>query len=124
MHGREHVVILRPTDRGIMLHTMYYADEVRDVKEFQPHKNLVKDKELQLARTLVTSLVAKFRPEQFSDTYRENLEKLIKAKANGKEVKPVEAPQPSKVVDIMEALRRSLEQKKKGASDSASRHRP
>ena len=112
MHGREHVVILRPAERGIMLHTMYYADEVRDVKEFQPHKSLVKDKELQLAKTLVNSLVAKFRPEQFSDTYRENLEKLIKAKANGKEIKAVEAPEPGKVVDIMEALRKSLEQKK------------
>src|SRR5258708_3294335 len=49
MHSREHIVILRPAERGIMLHTMYYADEVRGVEEFEPHRKLVNDKELKLA---------------------------------------------------------------------------
>jgi len=76
MHGREHVVILRPTERGIMLHTMYYVNEVREVPDFQPHKNLVKDNELKLAMSLIKSLVADFEPKKYKDTYRENLEKL------------------------------------------------
>jgi DNA end-binding protein Ku len=108
MHGREHVVILRPAERGIMLHTMYYADEIRDVAEFQPHRKLVNEKELKLARTLVESLVDEFKPEQFEDTYRANLERLIRAKAKGKEIKPAAEPAAPKVVDIMEALQRSL----------------
>ena len=76
MHGREHIVILRPAARGIMLHTMYYADEVRDAPEFQPRGNLVKEAELKLARTLIESLAGDFKPKQYTDTYRQNLEKL------------------------------------------------
>jgi DNA end-binding protein Ku len=49
MHGREHIVILRPSERGIMLHTMYYADEIREVPEFPAHRDLVKPSELKLA---------------------------------------------------------------------------
>jgi DNA end-binding protein Ku len=111
MHGREHIVILRPAKRGIMLHTMYYADEVRDVPEVAPRLNLVKDKELQMAKALIETLVGDFRPEQYKDTYRENLEKLIAAKAKGKEITPAAEPKTAKVVDIMEALRKSLESK-------------
>ena len=111
MHGREHIVILRPAKRGIMLHTMYYADEIRDVPETAPHSNLVKDKELQMAKALVETLAGDFRPEQYKDTYRENLEKLIAAKAKGKEIAPAAEPKAAKVVDIMEALRKSLESK-------------
>ena len=112
MHGREHIVILRPSERGIMLHTMYYADEVRDVAEFEPHRKLVNDKELKLAKTLIDSLVADFRPQKYKDTYRENLLKLIDAKAKGKEVKAAPEPKVAKVVDIMDALRKSLEAKR------------
>jgi DNA end-binding protein Ku len=112
MHSREHVVILRPSERGIMLHTMYYADEIRDVPEFQPHRNLVKEAELKLASTLVESLAGDFKPQQYTDTYRENLEKLIAAKAKGKQIEPVAEPKPAKVLDIMEALRKSLAEKK------------
>jgi len=112
MHGREHIVILRPSRRGLMLHTMYYADEVRDVAEFTPHRNLVDEKELKLAKTLIDSLVAKFKPEKYKDTYRSNLEKLIAAKARGKEVTPAPEPHVAKVVDIMDALKASLEAKK------------
>jgi DNA end-binding protein Ku len=95
-----------------MLHTMYYLDEIRDVAEFKPHKDLVNDKELKLAKVLIESAVDKFKPEQYKDTFRENLKKLIEAKAKGKETKPVPEPQVPKVVNIMEALRRSLEAKK------------
>ncbi len=113
MHGREHIVILRPSERGIMLHTMYYADEIRDVKEFEPHRNLVNEKELKLATTLVESLAGKFDPTQYKDTYRENLEKLVAAKAKGKQIAVTPEPKAAKVVDIMEALRKSLSDKKK-----------
>jgi DNA end-binding protein Ku len=112
MHGREHVVILRPAERGIMLHTMYYADEIREVPEFQPHRNQVSDKELKMAKTLIESLVGDFKPQKYKDTYRENLRKLIEAKTKGKHISPAPEPKVAKVVDIMEALRKSLEQKK------------
>ena len=120
MHRREHVVILRPSKRGIMLHTMYYADEIRNVAEFQPHKNLLNQNELKLAKTLIESLVADFHPEKYKDTYRENLKKIIAAKAKGKEIKAAPAAAPAKVVDIMEALKKSLSEKKEQQPKRAS----
>ena len=113
MHNREHVVILRPSRRGIMLHTMYYMDEVRQVQEFRTDTDLVRDKELDLARTLITALAAKFEPEKYHDTYRENLQKMIEAKIEGRKVVETPAPQVAPVVDIMEALKRSLAERKK-----------
>ena len=125
MHGREHVVILRPSERGIMLHTMYYADEIRDVPEFQAHRDLVKDAELKLAKTLVESMAGEFKPKQYADTYRENLEKLVAAKANGKDVAAVAQPKVEKVVDIMEALRKSFSEKKTSeAKRSSGKEKP
>ena len=114
MHNREHIVILRPGVKGIILHTMYYADEVRKVEEFRTDSTLVKDKELALATTLIESLAAPFEPEKYKDGYRENLMSMIKAKVEGREL--VEAPETEKlapVVDIMEALKMSLAQAKK-----------
>jgi DNA end-binding protein Ku len=93
---------------------MYYADEVRKVEEFRTDTNLIKDKELDLARTLIESLAAPFEPEKYKDGYRENLMAMIKAKVEGREL--VEAPTTEKlapVVDIMEALKMSLAQAKK-----------
>ena len=79
--------------------------------EVAPHSNLVKDKELEMAKALIKALSGQFQPEQYKDTYRENLEKLIAAKAKGKEIAPAAEPKAAKVVDIMEALRKSLESK-------------
>jgi len=114
MHNREHVVIVRPGSRGLILHTMYYADEVRKVEEFRTDTTLIRDKELELATTLIASLAAPFEPEKYTDTYRENLMAMIKAKVEGKQL--VEAPTTEKlapVIDIMEALKMSLAQAKK-----------
>jgi len=114
MHNREHIVVIRPGAKGMILHTMYYADEVRQIEEFRTDTSLIKDKELELANTLIESLAATFEPEKYQDTYRENLMALIKAKVEGKQL--VEAPAAEKlapVVDIMEALKMSLAQNKK-----------
>jgi len=115
MHNREHIVILRPSDRGgIMLHTMYFPDEIRQVEEFHTDTSAVKDNELKLARTLVESLLAPFEPHKYKDNYRENLLKMIEAKVEGKEVVAT-APSVHKapVIDILEALKMSLAEGKK-----------
>ncbi len=113
MHNREHIVILRPGPRGILLHTMYFTNEIRQVDEFRTDLELVKDKELALAHTLIEALAAKFEPEKYKDTYRENLLAMIQNKIEGQKV--VEAPEPhiAPVIDIMEALKRTLEIRKK-----------
>jgi DNA end-binding protein Ku len=121
MHNREHIVILRPGPHGILLHTMYYRDEIRQVEEFRTDRSLVKEKELELAMTLVKSLEAAFEPEKYKDEYRENLKAMIKAKVEGREVvETAPAVHKAPVIDIMEALKMSLAQAKKPAGSVAS----
>jgi DNA end-binding protein Ku len=111
MHNREHVVVIRPGKKGLLAHTMYYAAEVRADQEFKANTNAVSEKELELAKTLVRSLAAPFKPEKYHDTYREKLEAILEDKAKGKHVKVEEGEkrrQPAKVVDIADALRKSL----------------
>ncbi len=112
MHNREHVVVLRPGGRGMVLHTMYYADEVRRTEEFRTDAGELKDKELALAQMLVESLAGEFEPEKYHDAYRENLKAMIQAKVEGHKV--VETPEThiAPVIDIMEALKKSLEMRK------------
>ena len=112
MHNREHIVVVRPAHSGMMLHTMYYRNEIRAADEYRTDTTVIKEKELQLARTLIDSLAAGFEPEKYTDTYRENLEKMIKAKVDGHKVVETPSTHIAPVIDIMEALRKSLEQKK------------
>ena len=120
MHNREHIVILRPGEKGVLLHTMYFAHEIRKVDEFRTDLSLVKEKELALATSLIEALADEFHPEKYQDEYRENILKAIEAKKHGEGI-VVEAPQPhrEKVVDIMDALRKSLEVAKKPAARAA-----
>jgi DNA end-binding protein Ku len=113
MHNREHVLILRPGSKGILLHTMYYVDEIRQVDEFRTNTDLVKPKELELANMLIENLAGKFEPEKYHDTYRDNLMKMIEAKIEGRKVVETPAPHVAPVIDIMEALKKSLAEKKK-----------
>jgi len=113
MHNREHIVILRPTGKGVVLHTMFYADEIRQVEEFRTDTSVVKEKELGLAKMLIESLLAEFEPEKYSDNYRGNLQKMIQAKLEGQNVVETPAPHIAPVIDIMEALKRSLAEQKK-----------
>jgi DNA end-binding protein Ku len=113
MHSREHVVVLRPGDKGIVLHTMYYAHEVRASEEFRTDTTLVKNKELELAMSLIESLVAPFEPEKYKDNYRESLQAMIQAKLQGQEIVEAPAAPMAKVIDIMDALKQSLAMGKK-----------
>jgi len=113
MHNREHVVILRPAQKGIMLHTMYYSDEIRAGDAFRTDSSQVKDKELALAKMLIETLQAEFEPQKYHDTYRANLKQMIEAKIAGQAIVETPQQQMAPVIDIMEALKKSLEQKKK-----------
>ncbi|MHB2020952.1 MAG: non-homologous end joining protein Ku [Candidatus Xenobia bacterium] len=116
MHQREDVVIVRPALGGLLLHTIYYANEVREVDDFgKPAKTRVNDKELEMARAFINTLKAKFEPDKYHDEYQESLQKLIDAKAAGKAV-TVEAAKPklAPVSDLMAALKASIEHGKKG----------
>jgi DNA end-binding protein Ku len=120
MHNREHIVILRPGEHGILMHTMYYRDEIRQVEEFRTDTSLVRPNELELATTLINSLAAGFEPEKYKDEYRANLKALIEAKKQGQQI--VETPGPqhlAPVIDILEALKMSLANVKKPVASVA-----
>ncbi len=112
-------MIVRQASHGMLLHTMYFADEVRRTEEFRTDISQVKEKELALAKTLVESLAAGFEPEKYHDTYRTNLRQMIEAKVQGHKV--VETPHAhiAPVVDIMDALKKSLEARKPPRTASA-----
>lgn len=115
MHGREHVVIVRPGAKGLLAHTMFYQDELRAESEFDTKAEAaqVAPKELQLAKSLVEAIAGPFSPAEFKDTWREKLQAMIDAKTARQEISPgataaPNAAPPRPAVDIMEALRRSL----------------
>lgn len=115
MHNREHIVVLRPSNQGITLHTMYFEDELRKTESFSTDTTLVKDKELDMATMLVQALASKFEPAKYKDSYRENLKAMIEAKIAGQEIVAPAEPQVAKVIDIMDALKASLAALKKPA---------
>ncbi|HEX2763187.1 MAG TPA: Ku protein [Allosphingosinicella sp.] len=128
LRGREYLVSLKPCGRGLVLETLRYADEVnkaqnyfRDIAEAKPDEEL-----LDLAEALIERKTAKFDPAQFHDRYIEAIEELIERKRKGKTIHADEdkAPAPgSNVIDLMAALKRSIERpgSEKGGSGSGAK---
>jgi DNA end-binding protein Ku len=108
MHNREHVVLMRASEYGLVLHTLYYPDELHKGNRGEPPSVKYSVKELELAKSLVDQLKAAFKPQEFKDTYRENVEHLIAQKQKGRKVAAVKQPKKAPVIDLMEALRKSL----------------
>jgi DNA end-binding protein Ku len=118
MYGREHVIIVRPGKHGLLAHTMFYVDEIRSESEFRTDVNAVGAKELELAKTFLQALEAAFAPEEFKDEYRAELEAMIATKAAHATPVPADKPAPAAkpVVDILEALKKSIAMKRKPAA--------
>lgn len=116
VHSREHLVLLRAGRFGLLVHTLFYADEVRALDEFRTETEWVAPQELELAHRLVESLAGSFEPAKYQDTYRQNLRTLIDTKVRGEELKlGAERPALHPVPDILEALKASLSRAKKPA---------
>jgi len=123
MHQRERTVIIRPYQNGLILHTIYYPNEIHEAKGYgkTTTKNL-KKQEVDLAAQFAKALVRPFRPEQFHDEYSARVEQLIESKNKGKPApKPEKARRLAPVVDLMSALKKSLADKKSGGVSGASK---
>lgn len=117
MRGKEHLVMIRPSGKGLMLHTIYYADEVRPVEDVDQATNEpAKEAELTLAKRLIDELTEKiFDPSKYHDNYRERVVEAAQRKVAGQEVTEPTTERPrGQVIDLMAALKASLE--KHGAS--------
>jgi len=110
MHQRDYTVFVRAREHGLTLHTMYFANEIRQVAGYgEAPKNLqIKPQEIALAQQLIASLTEDFKPEKYKDTFQEQLRALVEAKRKGKAFVERTAPQQPKVIDMMEALKQSL----------------
>jgi DNA end-binding protein Ku len=109
MHQREYTVVVRPRANGLTLHTMFYPNEIRQVAEYGQTDGVeVKAQEKKLAQQLIESLAADFEPAKYRDTYQEQVKTLIQAKLEGKQVTATPQPQLAPVIDLMEALKKSL----------------
>jgi DNA end-binding protein Ku len=122
MRGKEHLVLIRPYAKGLMLHTMYYADEIRSVDEVDRGLNVeTKAAELDLAKRLIEDLTAKkFDPAKYHDNYRERVIEAAHRKLDGQEVTEA-APEERRgqVIDLMAALKASLEKRGAAAEKTA-----
>lgn len=113
-HGKEHLALIRPFDRGLVLHSMYYADEVRTFGEIDlGAAPKVRPHEVELAQKLIEQLSADtFAPERFKDEYRDRVQEAVNRKVEGEEIR-IAAPEPQRaqVIDLMDALKASLGRK-------------
>ena len=127
MRGKESLVLIRSARDGLMLHTMYFADEVRDFGEVDKGQSAkIKGGEMELAQQLIDGLTNdEFKPEQYADEYRQRVLDLINRKVQGQEVTVAAPAAPrAQVVDLMEALKESLAKRKPPAKVPAKRAEP
>jgi DNA end-binding protein Ku len=112
IRNKQHLAALRPVDGVIVLETMYYADEVR--KPEQVKAGRLRGAEVEMAKSLVENLSDTFDPEKYDDTYRKELLDLLRAKAKGKKLPEPAQEEEAEVIDLMAALRESVERTKRG----------
>jgi DNA end-binding protein Ku len=117
---KEHLCALRFKDDVMVLETMFWPDEIRAADFEELDKDVkVRPQEVEMARSLIDNLTQEFHPEEFRDEYREALLQIVEKKVAGEEIEIVHEAEPTKVVDLMEALKASVEQTKKAAAGSA-----
>ena len=109
MRDKQHLGCLRIRDGVIVLERMYFADEIRDAKEIKPKRAQVGKQELAMAADLIERFTGSFKPEQYEDTYRKALLEVIRDKQKGKEIHYEARVEDEEPVDLLAALRESLE---------------
>jgi DNA end-binding protein Ku len=111
--GKQYIVMIRPADDGLVMQQLLYATEVRSIKDIDIPKTEVRDAELKLAQQLIDQQASdRFDPSAYKDEVRERIEAAVQKKIEGQEITMADAPHPgAQVIDLMEALRASLEKK-------------
>jgi DNA end-binding protein Ku len=112
--GKQYIVMIRPVDDGLVMQQLLYATEVRSIKDIEIPQTEVRDAELKLAQQLIEQQAAEaFDPSAYTDEVRARIEAAVQKKVEGQEITLAEAPEPGggQVIDLMEALRASLEKK-------------
>jgi DNA end-binding protein Ku len=125
LREKEHLCALRFKDDVFVLETMFWPDEIRATDFEVIEKGVkVRPQEVEMARSLIQNLTDDFKPEEFKDEYREALLGIVEKKIAGEEIEVVPEAEPTKVVDLMEALKASVEATKKKAASSKAKSAP
>jgi DNA end-binding protein Ku len=123
IHGREYLVAVKPHKQGMVMYTLHHAAEIRtidQIEELREVRGKVNPAEMKLARQVIESIEGELDLREYKDEYQEGLRAIIDAKVAGEEiVEPADVEAPPKVVDLMEALRRSLDQVSSGRKKTA-----
>ena len=112
LYGREYLVAVRPRKKGIVMYTLHHDAEIRSIDQIEELNSVpakVKPDEMKLAKQVIATFDADLNLKDYKDEYKEGLRKIIDAKIAGEEIVAPEVQEPPKVVDLMEALRRSLD---------------
>jgi DNA end-binding protein Ku len=112
LYGREYLVAVRPQKKGLVMYTLHHDAEIRGIDQIEELNSVpskVKPEEMKLARQVISTFEGELNLKDYQDEYREGLRKIIDAKVAGQEIVTPEEQEPPKVVDLMEALRRSLD---------------
>lgn len=112
MGTKDTLMAIIPREDGILISTMYYADDIRELQK-QYTKPEVSEQEMNMARMLINSMDTPFDPEKYKDEYQARLRELIEVKISGKEIIAAEPDSAGKVIDLMDALKASVEKAKK-----------
>jgi DNA end-binding protein Ku len=127
LYGREYLVAVRPFQRGIVMHTLHHAAEMRgidSVDELNAVPSTVKPEEMKLARQVIQMFEQPLNLADYKDEYREGLQRIIDAKIEGEEVVATAAEAPPKVVNLMDALKKSLDAVSAGKKKTAKAGKP
>ena len=112
LYGREYLVAIRPQKKGLVMYTLHHDAEIRSIDQIDELSSLpakVKPEEMKLAKQVISTFDGELNLKDYKDEYKEGLRKIIDAKIAGEEIVAPEEQEPPKVVDLMEALRRSLD---------------
>ena len=112
LYGREYLVAVRPRKKGIVMYTLHHDAEIRSIDQIEELNSVpskVKPEEMKLARQVISTFAAELNLKDYKDEYKEGLRKIIDAKIAGEEIVAPEVQEPARVVDLMEALKRSLD---------------
>ena len=122
LYGREYLVAVQPKDKGLMMYTMRRSNEIRSmdaIEEFEGVPAKVKPEEIKLAKQVISNFEGELDLADYKDAYQEELQRIIDAKIAGEEVVATEEQAPPKVVNLMDALRQSLDRVSTGKKKAA-----
>ena len=122
LYGREYLVAVLPRDKGLVMYTMRHAKEVRSMEQIEELESVpakVKPEEIKLAKQVIENFEGALNLADYSDKYQEELQRIIDAKVAGEEVVATEEEAPPKVVNLMDALRQSLDRVSTGKKKAA-----